>query len=88
MWLAFALMSRYHLLHRVMVFLWFFVNCTLRYLLMSVVFMLGVCIRGILSADFAVWSASSLPFILAWPGIHINVIFGARVVISDLIVEG
>jgi len=55
---------------------------------MSVVFMFGVSISGILLADFVAWSASSFPFIPEWPGIRIILILGACCVISDRILLG
>lgn len=51
---------------RVKIFIWFFVSIIVLY------FCLGASDNV---AFFACWSASSFPFILQWPGVHMNLIF-------------
>jgi len=43
---------------------------------MSVGFVFGVNVSGILWASFAAWSANSFPVMPAWPGIHMSFILG------------
>lgn len=88
MCVLFGFEVRYHWLQFAMLPLCCVSNICLRYLFMSVGFMFGVRIRGILFAVFAVLSASSLPVIPVCPGIHINFILGARERIWDLMLFG